>query len=53
MYYKPMRFAGLFIVLEACLGWNDNIYNDSKLVKLASEISKKLILDGIEDLSCE
>ena len=29
-----MCFGGLFVTLEACLGWNDNIHNDSQLVKV-------------------
>jgi hypothetical protein len=29
-----MRIGGLFVALEACLGWNDNIHNDSQLVKV-------------------
>ena len=53
MYCKYMRFSGLFVALEAYLGWNDNIHNNLQLVKLASYISKKLILDRIDDLSCD
>jgi hypothetical protein len=48
-----MRISGLFVTLEACHGWNDNIHNDSQLVKVGSNLSKKLILDRIEDLSSE
>jgi hypothetical protein len=48
-----MRFSGVFVALEACLGWNDTILNNLQLVKLASYMSKKHILDRIEDLSCE
>ena len=33
-YCKYMRIGGLFVALEACLGWNDNIHNDSQLVKV-------------------
>jgi hypothetical protein len=33
-YCKYMRFGGLFVALEACPGWNDNIHNDSQLVKV-------------------
>jgi len=29
---KYMHFGGVFVTLEACLGWNDNIQNDSQLV---------------------
>jgi len=29
-----MGFGGLFVTLEVYLGWNDNIYNDSQLVKV-------------------
>jgi len=29
-----MRFGGIFVALEACLGWNDNIHNDLQLVKV-------------------
>jgi hypothetical protein len=29
-----MRIGGLFVALEACLGWNDIIHNDSELVKV-------------------
>jgi len=31
---KYMCFSGLFVALQACLGWNDNIHNDSQLVKV-------------------
>jgi hypothetical protein len=34
MYCKYMPFGGLFVALEACLGWNDNIHNVSHLVKV-------------------
>jgi len=33
-YCKYMRFSGLFVALQACLGWNENIHNDSQLVKV-------------------
>jgi len=33
-YYKYMHFGGLFVALEAYLGWNDDIHNDSQLVKV-------------------
>jgi len=33
-YCKYTRFSGLFVALEACLGWNGNIHNDSQLVKV-------------------
>ena len=33
-YCKYMRFGGTFVALEVCLGWNDNIHNDSQLVKV-------------------
>jgi hypothetical protein len=52
-YCKYMGFGGLFVFLEAYLGWNDNMHNDSQLVKLTSYVSKNLILDKIENLSCE
>jgi len=29
-----MRFGGLFVAFEACLGWNHNIHNDLQLVKV-------------------
>jgi len=29
-----MGIGGLFFAVEACLGWNDNIQNDSQLVKV-------------------
>jgi hypothetical protein len=29
-----MHFGGLFFALGTCLGWNDNIRNDSQLVKV-------------------
>jgi len=47
-----MRFTGLLVALEACLGWNDTSIMTRSLSKLASYISKKLILDRIKDLSC-
>ena len=31
---KDMRLGGLFVTLEASLGWNDNIHNDSQLDKV-------------------
>jgi len=34
MYCKDMRFGGLFVALEAYLDCNDNIHNDSQLVKV-------------------
>jgi len=34
IYCKYMCFGGLFVALETCLGWNNNIYNDSQLVKV-------------------
>jgi len=33
-YCKDMRFGSLFVALEACLSWNDNIDNHSQLVKV-------------------
>jgi hypothetical protein len=29
-----MCFGGLVVALEACLGWNANMQNDSQLVKV-------------------
>jgi len=29
-----MCIGGLFVALEAYLGWNDNIHHDSQLVKV-------------------
>jgi len=29
-----MRFGGVFVAFEACLGWKDNIHNDSQLAKV-------------------
>ena len=51
-YCKYMLFGGYFVALEACLHWNDTSIMICSLSKLASDISKKLILDRIEDLSC-
>jgi hypothetical protein len=53
MYCKYMCFGTLFVALEAGLGWIDQTIMSRSLSKLASYISKKLILDRIEDLSCE
>jgi len=33
-YCKYMRFGGWFVALAVFLGWNDNIHNDSQLVKV-------------------
>ena len=29
-----MRIGGLFVAVEACLDWNDNISNDTQLVRV-------------------
>jgi hypothetical protein len=34
MYSKYKRFGDLFVTLEACLRWNDNIHNYLLLVKV-------------------
>jgi len=47
-----MHFVGLFVTLEACLGWNDTVIMSCSLSKLASYKSKNLNLDWIADLSC-
>jgi hypothetical protein len=33
-YCEYMHNSGLFVALKACLGWNDNIYNDLQLVQV-------------------
>ena len=33
-YCKYMHFGGLFVPIEAWLGWNDKINNDSQIVKV-------------------
>jgi hypothetical protein len=51
MYCKYMHFGGFFVALEACLDWNDTSIMTRSVSMITSYISKKLILDGIADLS--
>jgi len=47
-----MRFGGVFVAREACLGWNDAFIMSRSLSKLASYKSKNIILDWMVDISC-
>jgi len=53
MYGKYMRIGGFFVALEACLGWNDNIHNDSQLEPRKPEPCLSFQLSGCRSEVCQ
>jgi len=48
-----MRIGGLFVALEARLGWNDNIHNDSQLEPRIPEPCLSFRLSGCGSEECQ